>query len=566
MKANSVKKKQDVAVANSLNNKEAKVEPSFDVQKFVDNKLKPTKIVVPPSAAFPNEESDAINWSVSVVLKYLKLKLELPQYIDNFKRFEVDGLKFLSLDENDVSVKLEISNKLHALKIVSHANSLRDLVMEKAQIERPNNVLDWNTAHFAAWLYYDKQCSQTSIQIMKNKITPYKLKDTSSKDIIDAMKSSSVNSTDSSTEHESAIQALDELADKVHKEVSKEKTSSPIASPRINSDMNDIEDFNKKENIKDEIPIRKKGKKSKTAIQKRREKLKLETEQQETSEDALIVHNTAYSSAMASILTGMSHVSDSRSSGMRAGGQSGSTTTDTGAPISISTTSTPLTDRISATMSSSNTLASIPEVGEEECPSKILSHSSTEECPSKIRPSDHTKKSIVKETTAPTPAHMSSLMKSTDMYTNSTERKKFLNQIEKLRKTVKDHADSMEELREHAQILREENISIKNQQKQLLQDGNHNKQLIQSLLYDRNIALKELENVILLYNDYTSRDRKNAIEELQLIAKDTQQAKKDTEKIWYEKNENQSELSKLDISTPLSKLSQLNKTVPVKYT
>ena len=157
-------------------------------------------------------------------------------------------------------------------------------------------------------------------------------------------------------------------------------------------------------------------------------------------------------------------------------------------------------------------------------------------------------------------------MKSTDMYTNSTERKKFLNQIEKLRKTVKDHADSMEELREHAQILREENISIKNQQKQLLQDGNHNKELIQSLLYDRNIALKELENVILLYNDYTSRDRKNAIEELQLIAKDTQQAKKDTEKIWYEKNENQSELSKLDISTPLSKLSLLNKTVPVKYT
>ena len=567
MKANSVKKKQDVAVANSLNNKEAKVEPSFDVQKFVDNKLKPTKIVVPPSAAFPNEESDAINWSVSVVLKYLKLKLELPQYIDNFKRFEVDGLKFLSLDENDVSVKLEISNKLHALKIVSHANSLRDLVMEKAQIERPNNVLDWNTAHFAAWLYYDKQCTQTSIQITKNKITPYKLKDTSSKDIIDAMKkSSSVNSTDSSTEHESAIQALDELADKVHKEISKEKTSSPIASPRINSDMNDIEGFNEKENIKDEIPLKKKAKKSKTAIQKRREKLKLETEQQETSEDASIVHNTAYSSAMASILTGMSHVSDSTSSGTRAGGHSGSTTTDTGALISINTTNTPLTDRISAAISSSNTLASIPEVGEEECPSKILSHSSTEECPSKIRPSDHTKKSIVKETTAPTPAPMSSLVKSTDMYTNSTERKKFLNQIEKLRKTVKDHADSMEELREHAQILREENISIKNQQKQLLQDGNHNKELIQSLLYDRNIALKELENVILLYNDYTSRDRKNAIEELQLIAKDTQQAKKDTEKIWYEKNENQSELSKLDISTPLSKLSQLNKTVPVKYT
>jgi hypothetical protein len=116
-------------------------------------------------------------------------------------------------------------------------------------------------------------------------------------------------------------------------------------------------------------------------------------------------------------------------------------------------------------------------------------------------------------------------------YKKSKERKKFLSKITNLRKIVADHAQTMEDLREQAHILKNENRLIKQQQKLLLQEGGASQELIATLVKDRNVALAELEKVSSLYDEHTSREREEIVRDLQLLTKDTLQAKSETEEM-----------------------------------
>jgi hypothetical protein len=76
-------------------------------------------------------------------------------------------------------------------------------------------------------------------------------------------------------------------------------------------------------------------------------------------------------------------------------------------------------------------------------------------------------------------------------------------------------------------VLKQENLMIKHQQKQLLQEGHHSQELIQSLVNDRNAALTELEKIVALYDQHALREESDVANELRAVALDTQRAKEE---------------------------------------
>jgi hypothetical protein len=149
-------------------------------------------------------------------------------------------------------------------------------------------------------------------------------------------------------------------------------------------------------------------------------------------------------------------------------------------------------------------------------------------------------------------------------YTKSAERKKFLNKIAKLRKVVADHAETMEDLREQAHILREENIAIKRQQKELLKEGHQSYDLISTLVNDRNVALQELERVVAMYDAHTSRERDTVTQELHSLVDDTYRAKAETQALRKARNKDLAALGNLNTAVPTSSISELNQTAPAR--
>jgi hypothetical protein len=150
-------------------------------------------------------------------------------------------------------------------------------------------------------------------------------------------------------------------------------------------------------------------------------------------------------------------------------------------------------------------------------------------------------------------------------YTKSAERKKFLSKIAKLRKVVADHAETMEDLREQAHILREENIAIKRQQKELLKEGHQSYDLISTLVNDRNVALQELERVVAMYDAHTSRERDAATKELYALVDDTYRAKAETQALRKARSKDLAALGNLDTAIPVnSKMQELNQTAPAR--
>lgn len=544
----------------------------INVQTYVDKKLALNKTIeIAAPHAFPNEENDANNWSISVLVKYLKDKLELPQYIEKFKRCEIDGSKFISMDESNMSA-IEVTNQFHALKIASHAQILREQVLEKAMVERPNSVLDWGPNHVSAWLFYEKSCPETAVRALRAKLTGYKMKSLSGKDAVTSMKALDLS------EAETAIKALDELAQKVLLAESKDTAAAKAATADQENSLPLNADAGKTDAnaLIDGLPTAAgKTKKNKTAMKKSREKLKAmeqnnskdapavdsepdsvdadrndslppQNKKLPSSVDAGIAHNAAYSTAMSSIYLGVQHIAGN---------------------------GTPVPNTASGTAAAP--LAPIAEHSD----SDVDNQTDTE--PSKKKQgSKKTKKSkahsveadVLNATSSGEPESELNIIPGdeqqlkgpavTDIYSMSAERKKFLSKITNLRKVVAEHANAMSELREHAQLLRSENRAIKEQQKQLLLQGSQSTELISSLVNDRNMALLELERITALYGQHASQERDEAVRDLQLLARDTHKAKKETQEIWRSHTQQLSQLGSLNVTAPVgSSVLQLSQTI-----
>jgi hypothetical protein len=86
------------------------------------------------------------------VLKYLKEVLELEQYEMDFLRNEMNGMKFITLDESGVTA-LTLAHKFHAFKILSHSAELRNEVLKGAWAHHPLHFADWQVIHVGGYVH-----------------------------------------------------------------------------------------------------------------------------------------------------------------------------------------------------------------------------------------------------------------------------------------------------------------------------------------------------------------------------------------------------------------------------
>lgn len=544
--------------------KAAPAAPPINIQNFVDKKLALNQTIeVAAPNAFPNEENDANNWSISVMVKYLKEKMELPEYVDKFKRCEIDGAKFVAMDESNLSA-IEVSNHFHALKIASHAQILREQVLEKAMVEKPTSVLDWGPNHVAAWLFYDKSCPETAVHALRSKITGHKMKTFTGKDALTFIKATELSESDSATK------ALDELAKNAQAAERKETQAGALAtSDEKTAPPNEAVGATKDiDPLKDGATVGK-AKSSKTAMKKNREKLKAAElrnkqdaaldpgeEHDEHHNDSLppqqsnkrkkvvsdtsdgeVAHKAAYSAAMSAIFSGVQHVAG----------------TGATAPPTIGTTSAqlaPIVEHPDSDVEDSRLDTVGPTKKAKTSKKTKKAKASAALAGSSTCSEPESELSIVpRDEHQPEAALAAVTVAPQDIYSKSAERKKFLSKIKNLRNVVAEHASAMSELREHAQHLRSENLSIKEQQKQMLLQGTQSKELISSLVEDRNMALAELERITALYGQHASQERNEAVKDLQLLARDTHKARQETQVIWKSQTQQLSELGSMNVAS-----------------
>lgn len=116
-------------------------------------------IKIPTSVPFSDLEEYAHTWSNAVVLKYFTLKLELPTAYDTVKAGNISGLDLLSMSDKYPHPALPNSmHPLHKIKIYTHAQSLRQKVIDYAKKKRPEALSEWDASHVASWLHIEQVC------------------------------------------------------------------------------------------------------------------------------------------------------------------------------------------------------------------------------------------------------------------------------------------------------------------------------------------------------------------------------------------------------------------------
>jgi hypothetical protein len=123
----------------------------------VEKLLKTGKTVTLPKAApFSASLGDAHLWSIMTVVKYIKECVDLEQSETDFKAAAINGVRFLGMDSDNLS-SIKFSSKLHSIKVVSHAQKLREKVFEKAFLHMPEHFEDWHHIHVGSYLHF-KSC------------------------------------------------------------------------------------------------------------------------------------------------------------------------------------------------------------------------------------------------------------------------------------------------------------------------------------------------------------------------------------------------------------------------
>ena len=134
----------------------------------------PNVVKVPRASPFVADESDANAWGIPTVLRYLKDVIELPQYEEEFIRFEVTGFAFLCLAK-DVIPQLNIKNNIHSAKIALHADKLRHKVFGKAAVSLPAKIEEWDAVHVGAWLAVHMGLPPKGLKALRNNLDGMKL-------------------------------------------------------------------------------------------------------------------------------------------------------------------------------------------------------------------------------------------------------------------------------------------------------------------------------------------------------------------------------------------------------
>ena len=532
-----------------------------DSQNLVDEMIKPTKsIEVPPQPPFGYPEDDADDWSVPVTVKYLITQMEMPDYENRFKKAEIDGRKLISMDEEH-QCGVEIDHKLHALKIATHAQSLRQRVLEKAFIDKPISTADWQASHIAAWLYYDKKCADTAVLVLRSQLNGARLlQSKNGREVITRIKGLEMPDIDEATVAFDELLnrvALDSVSSKPTDELPpghKLKATGSLAPTGAMAAMSKEEGVAETDagSAASNVAARK-GKKNKsvTAIQLRRE-------QEQAEKDAeFLRQNPIASSIPAHPLDGATVVdfaeidpsleTKSILSGSKKKISSPSSITQSRA---WSSTSKPFSDPDGLLFPIIEETSRV-EDSEQFVDKGKVDHGLNGDDSDRlsINPANVTPAAAAAAATASASASASAsatvppAVVVGDTYSRSGDRAEFLERIAHLRKVVEDHSQIMSQLRRDAVELKRENLAAHEQQKQLLKESSASRVLIDSLVQDRNAALRELEGVVRAYEEQISREQSSVYHGLISTTYDTEQTLKENSTIVQHYLENSQTLS-----------------------
>jgi hypothetical protein len=154
------------------------------MKESLDKLLKPGPTLTMPAAPpFPYKLIHAHTWSIPQTIDYLTEVIELPQYANHFLKASINGRAFISLSGKTLPEILQhTDHQLHLKKILSHAERLRDTVLDSVKNVK-NDIADWSDLEVAVYLR-ENQCPNAVLAILKEKITGYDLTNTSIDDMV----------------------------------------------------------------------------------------------------------------------------------------------------------------------------------------------------------------------------------------------------------------------------------------------------------------------------------------------------------------------------------------------
>eukprot|EP01031_Cornospumella_fuschlensis_P031882 gene31882-38548_t len=114
--------------------------------------IKGKTVTVPKDPHFSHPEHKADEWDVDTVCKFFEEKLDFPQYQEDIKQLYLNGQSFISLHEEVPFSGFKVAHPLHKIKIMSHAERLRNLVLEQSAKHEGKQVKHFSAADTAAYL------------------------------------------------------------------------------------------------------------------------------------------------------------------------------------------------------------------------------------------------------------------------------------------------------------------------------------------------------------------------------------------------------------------------------
>lgn len=123
-------------------------------------------LTIASDAPFPFSEKKIDQWNTATLEQYFDQKLDLPQYIDQVHALSLSGQVFVSISDKFPIEGWEYKHPLHKVKILSHIDRLRNLVLERAAKKRSVDPELWNASDVASWFHYNEV--RRDITILRN--------------------------------------------------------------------------------------------------------------------------------------------------------------------------------------------------------------------------------------------------------------------------------------------------------------------------------------------------------------------------------------------------------------
>lgn len=435
-------------------------------------------IKLAPDPPFSSSELKAYEWDINTTINYISEKLDLSQYATLLTQLKVTGSTFISIDEQYPLPGLTFTHPLHQIKFFSHAKRLRESIIRKAKDSRPNQLETWSPIHVASWLHIEQGKVKEACVCIRQHM---------SGDMLYRIAEGTSSSSSSLI-----ADLKNNLTNENMQDLMKNIQSLVQSHPR--GKVSEI----KKENNQEEVEENHQKKKTKsTAMGKRRKNKEKNQENniESNKEKHSLIETNELTKPEIPLPPDYATI-DHINSKPPVLSEKNNTNQDKITQININLPST--TSSASKTDKQTSTVQEKPTNKPSE-PSKQVNQSL---------------QAINNQAT--NQIHEINQKLEQELQQN---RQHFLHKIQSLQQIVEQHAETIGSLRQEAHVLKTNQTNVESQ---ISLANNKTKDLIQKLIQDRDLATKQLEQVVQLYTLTTNKEEKELTKVLQTLKDDQQ--------------------------------------------